>query len=170
MQKSESIAALAAALAKAQGAMKNAIKDSANPFFKSKYADLAGVADACRDELTVNGLAVMQFPEVVEGKVLLTYVLAHASGEWVSGILEMTPIKKTRKDEKGNVIEIIEGDPQSIGSVITYARRYSLAALVGVATEDDDGNAASGKEVLRTDQPIAVKNPLAGNPAFKSLK
>ncbi len=142
MQKSESIAALAAALAKAQAAMKNAVKDSTNLFFKSKYADLAGVTDACRAELSANGLSVMQFPEVVEGRVLLTYVLAHSSGEWISGMLEVTPVKT---------------DPQSLGSAITYARRYSLAALVGVATEDDDGNAASGKaEVPRTVAPTPI--------------
>ena len=129
MNTSSSIANLAEALSKAQGAMRNAPKDSANPFFKSKYADLASVSDACRAELAANGLAVAQLPEIRDGKLVLSYVLMHASGEWISGELEMTPIKS---------------DPQGVGSAITYARRYSLAAITGIATEDDDGNAASG--------------------------
>lgn len=131
MQKSESIAKLAEALSKAQGAMKNAIKDSDNPFFKSKYADLASVSDACRNELASNGLAVTQLPEMKDGKLVLSYVLMHSSGEWICGELEMNPVKN---------------DPQGIGSAITYARRYTLAGIAGIATEDDDGNAASGKD------------------------
>jgi hypothetical protein len=129
MNKSDQIGKLAEALSKAQGAMKNAVKDSNNPFFKSKYADLASVSDACRMELAMNGLAVSQLPEIRDTKLVLHYVLMHQSGEWISGELEMTPVKS---------------DPQGIGSAITYARRYTLASIAGVATEDDDGNAASG--------------------------
>ena len=129
MNKSESIAKLAEALSKAQGAMRNAIKDSNNPYFKSKYADLASVSDACRTELASNGLAVSQLPETRDGQVVVTYILMHTSGEWISGELQMNPVKS---------------DPQGIGSAITYARRYTLAAITGVATEDDDGNAAAG--------------------------
>ena len=140
MRSSETIGKLAEALSKAQGTMKNAIKDSDNPFFKSKYADLASVADACRAELAANGLAVSQLPEMREGKLVLTYVLMHSSGEWLSGELEMNPVKQ---------------DPQGIGSAITYARRYTLAGIAGIATEDDDGNAASGNKVER--QAKAVK-------------
>jgi ERF superfamily len=131
MNKSESIAKLAEALSKAQGAMKNAIKDSANPFFKSKYADLASVSDACRAELAANGLAIAQLPTMRDGKMVLEYVLMHASGEFIGSEIEMTPVKS---------------DPQGIGSAITYARRYTLAGITGVATEDDDGNAASGNK------------------------
>lgn len=151
MNKSESIAKLAEALSKAQGTMKNAIKDSNNPYFKSTYADLASVSDACRAELAANSLSVTQLPEMRDGRLILNYVLMHSSGEWISGELEMTPVKS---------------DPQGIGSAITYARRYSLASIVGVATEDDDGNAASGqqsarsgaiKDVERTTEDIPIK-------------
>lgn len=152
MNKSESIAKLAEALSKAQGAMKNAIKDSNNPYFKSKYADLASVVDSCRHELAANGLAVVQLPTMREGKMVLEYMLMHSSGEWVSNELEMSPVKN---------------DPQGIGSAITYARRYSLASIVGAATEDDDGNAASEpgnnksapSNVTRTTSDIPVDKP-----------
>lgn len=130
MNKSESIAKLAEALSKAQGQIKNAVKDSANPYFKSKYADLASVWDACRNELAANGLAVVQIPAMRDGKVCVTTVLMHSSGEWIDGDLELTPVKS---------------DPQGAGSAITYARRYALAGFAGIAPEDDDGNAASGK-------------------------
>lgn len=127
---SASIAALSAALAKAQGDMRAAAKDTANPFFKSKYADLASCWEACREALAKNGLSVMQSPSAEGQTVTVTTVLSHASGEWMRGTLTVTAAK---------------GDPQAIGSAITYARRYSLAAFVGIAPEDDDGNAASGK-------------------------
>ena len=152
MFKSESIANLADALSKAQGAMRNAVKDSDNPFFKSKYADLASVADACRDELAQNNLAVCQLPTMREGKMVLEYVLMHASGEFIGSELEMTPVKT---------------DPQGIGSAITYARRYTLAGIANVATEDDDGNAASGnangkeKRVPFTEKPVTFKRESA---------
>ena len=131
MNRSESIGQLAEALAKAQGVIQNAIKDSSNPFFKSNYADLASVRNVCHGPLSANGLALSQLPENHEGRMVLTTLLMHSSGEWLSGELEMTPVKS---------------DPQGIGSAITYARRYALAAITGVATEDDDGNAASGNK------------------------
>lgn len=130
MNKSDSIEKLAEALSKAQGAMKNAAKESANPYFKSKYADLASVWDACRKELSDNGLAVVQVPAMKDGKVVVTTILLHSSGQWIDGELELTPVKD---------------DPQGAGSAITYARRYALSGFAGIAPEDDDGNAASGK-------------------------
>jgi hypothetical protein len=130
MNKSESIAALAAALAKAQGAMKGAVKDSANPFFKSKYADLASVVEAIRAAFSTNGLSYIQTVEPSDkDEVRVETTLLHASGEWIScGVLSL-PVSKA--------------DAQGYGSALTYARRYSLSAAVGVAPEDDDGNAAS---------------------------
>lgn len=126
---SASLSLLAVALVKAQHALKPAIKDSANPFFKSKYADLGSVWDACRDALQANGLSVVQFPGFTDaGAALLTTILLHESGEWISGTAG-APLNKA--------------DAQSMGSAITYLRRYALAAVVGVVTEDDDGNAAS---------------------------
>ncbi len=131
MNKSDQINELASALAKAQGAIKGAIKDTANPFFKSKYADLSSVWDACRDQLAANGLAVIQTPcQSDSGGIGIETMLAHSSGQWVSSQYSM-PVAKL--------------DAQGVGSAITYARRYALAAMVGVAPEDDDGNSATGK-------------------------
>lgn len=126
---SESIASLAAALAKAQAVMSGATKDSTNPHFRNKYADLGAVWDAARAPLSENGLSVVQFPgEVVDGRMTLTTQLIHSSGEWMRDTM---------------AIPLPKADPQGAGSAITYARRYALAAVVGVCPEDDDGNAAS---------------------------
>lgn len=129
MMQSESIANLAKALSIVQGKLTYAVKDSANPFFKSKYADLESVWDACRSLLAENGLCVMQFPgEFLEGCMSLNTILAHSSGEYIKQTMEV-PVTKL--------------DPQGAGSAITYMRRYALAAVVGVVQADDDGNAAS---------------------------
>jgi hypothetical protein len=125
---SSSIAALAAALAKAQGAMTHASKDATNPHFKTRYADLAAVWAAIREPLAANGLAVVQTVTQSEGTVGVRSILAHASGEWVASDLQMPVAQKT---------------PQGYGSALTYARRYSLAALVGIAQDDDDGEAGT---------------------------
>jgi hypothetical protein len=133
MTTSDQINEIAGALAKAQHAIKGAKKDSANPFFKSSYADLASVVDACREPLAVNGIAVVQAPAVAmeDGRVSVTTMLVHSSGQWMKETLSVKP-----KDD----------GPQAMGSVITYLRRYSLAAFAGVAPEDDDGNAAEGRK------------------------
>jgi len=129
MNQSEQINELATALSKAQAEIQPALKDSVNPFFKSKYADLASVWSACKDPLTKNGLSVLQMMDYKDGQLVLLTTLAHASGQWVRSCLPVLSAKQ---------------DAQSIGSAITYMRRYSLAALVGVTTdEDDDGNAAT---------------------------
>lgn len=151
---SPSISLLAGALVKAQQALKPAIKDSANPFFKSKYADLGSVWDACRDALQSNGLSVVQFPGFTEaGAALLTTILLHESGEWISGTAG-APLNKA--------------DAQSMGSAITYLRRYALAAVVGVVTEDDDGNAASQPKAQAKRQQVAQPpgGPLPQPPDF----
>jgi hypothetical protein len=130
--KSDSIAKLADALAKAQGDMKPAKKDSENPFFKSNYADLAAVWEAIRVPFSKYGLSIAQVPAHVssDGMVTLSTVLLHASGEWIAGDLTMKAAKN---------------DPQAIGSCLTYARRYALSAITGVATEDDDAEGATGR-------------------------
>jgi len=131
MNKSESIAKLADALAKAQGQVRAAVKGNINPHFKSKYADLGAVFDACREALSKNGIAVSQVPsiggETNTGAVLVT-ILMHSSGEWLSGEYPLLPVKN---------------DPQGFGSALTYARRYSLSSMVGIAADEDDDNAAS---------------------------
>jgi hypothetical protein len=140
---SESIAALAAALSKAQADITGALKDSSNPFFKSKYADLASCWDACRKQLAANNLAVIQTTEVTEGGTVLVTTLAHSSGEWMRGTLPVVT-----KDN----------GPQAQGSGITYARRYALAAIVGLAQIDDDAEAAQGRKLAATPSPVVLKN------------
>jgi hypothetical protein len=133
MLQSESIGKLAEAVAKAQGVMESAVKDSKNPFFKSSYSSLAAVWSACRKPLSDNGLSVVQTTEYLPESpdmVIVDTRLCHSSGEWIQGRLSMKPVK---------------ADPQGIGSCLTYARRYALSAMVGIAPEDDDGNAATGK-------------------------
>ena len=118
---------LALALAKVQAALKNAAKDAVNPHFKSTYADLTSIWDACREPLAANDLSIAQ---VIRDNHLVT-ILMHKDGEMIESYCPLINNK---------------GDMQGLGSAITYARRYGLAAMVGVTAEDDDGNAASGKE------------------------
>ena len=134
MNQSVTIGALALALSKAQGEIKGAVKDSANPFFKAKFADLSSVRDACQEALTKYGIAYVQSPSAEGAKVSITTLLCHESGEWVSGT-----ITATGKDESA----------QSVGSVITYLRRYALASMAGVAPEDDDGESAQPRQQQR---------------------
>lgn len=129
-ERSESVGKLAPALSKAQATIEAVAKDASNPFFKSKYADLASVWAAIRKPLTDNGLCILQEPSTNGVRLILTTTLLHSSGEYVRSALEFPVMKQ---------------DPQGYGSAITYARRYALGAIVGIAPEDDDGNAASGK-------------------------
>lgn len=144
MQKSESLASLAKALSAFQAEMKNVTKDGKNPFFKSKYATLDGIWDAARPVLAKHKLALTQFPT---GECELESILVHESGEFISSTMKMEPKDKT---------------PQGQGSAITYARRYAMSAILGIATEeDDDGNVATGKV-----QTTVAKPPF--KPAYKS--
>jgi hypothetical protein len=130
-KRSSSFGKMAAAMAKAQGAMKGAVKDSANPFFKSKYADLASVWSDCREPLSTNEIAVFQMPATDGKKVTITTLLAHPSDQWLENELEM---------------ESKDASPQGVGSAITYARRYALAAMVGAYQIDDDAEQAQGRD------------------------
>lgn len=132
MKTSDSIAALAPALLKAQREIKDVVKDGLNPHFKSKYATLDSVIGVCKEALNANGIVFLQGGEETNGETLsLVTRLLHESGEWIESTLAMKPVKP---------------DPQGIGSCITYARRYALAAICGVTSEDDDdGNAASAR-------------------------
>jgi hypothetical protein len=119
---------LATALAHAQGSIQGAVKDRTNPAFKSSYADLASVWDACRAALSSNGLSVSQHPGRLEdGSATVTTILLHKSGQHIASVCAALP-----RDQS----------PAAVGSVVTYLRRYALAAAVGVAPEDDDGQAA----------------------------
>lgn len=170
MQKSESINELATALAKAQGEIKGALKDSSNPFFKSKYADLSSVWEACRIPLSKNGLSVVQTNSLSTAELIsVETVLMHSSGQWITGSLCARPVKN---------------DPQGIGSCVTYLRRYSLAAMVGVCPEDDDGNHANDRVITEEhkrptytpkEQTMEAYEPLSARPwedvpGFKKMR
>lgn len=153
MDKSESIKELANALCKAQSQIKGAVKDSTNPHFRSKYADLASVVDAIKEAATSVGLSWVQVMHDSDAAARVETVIMHSSGEWLScGVLSV-PVSKQ--------------DAQGMGSALTYARRYSLSAAFGVAPEDDDGNAASaaapsmrGKGVIKpTDGAMETQDP-----------
>lgn len=130
MNKSESIDQLAVALNKAQGSMKMAEKGNVNPFFKSNYTDLATAIETSRPALIANGLSIVQMPGVVkdDGTIELETYLMHISGQYIGSTMTLKAVKQ---------------DPQGYGSAITYARRYAYMAIICLASEDDDGNAAS---------------------------
>lgn len=132
MERSPTIGAIAAALAKAQKAIKKTVKEALNPHFNSRYADLATIHDACREPLADNELAVVQSPSAEGNLVRMTTLLVHSSGEWI----ESDPLQVQARDAA----------PQSVGGCLTYLRRYQLAAIVGVAPEDDDAEGAEGRK------------------------
>ena len=129
--KSESIDKLAGALAKAQSEIRGAQKKSVNPFFKSNYADLHTVIESSFPFLSKHGLSVIQGNDSDPGSFYVTTMLLHESGQWIKSTLKM-PITKA--------------DAQGIGATMTYARRYGLSAIVGIAQYDDDGNSISNNK------------------------
>jgi hypothetical protein len=135
IETSESTAKLDAALAKAQGEFAAAIKDSNNPAFKSKYADLTAVMEAIRPALTKHGISLTQWPvHSTDNRVHMVTRIAH-DGEWIRGTFSMPCDKQ---------------NAHGYGSIVSYLRRYCVSSCLGVVTDlDDDGNAASG----RSDQP-----------------
>lgn len=121
------------ALAAAQAGFHSAIKDTANPFFKSKYADLASVWEACKDAIHEQSLFVSQQPQFIEAAgcwAIVTKVYNEA-GECIEGTTPIIPGKAN--------------DPQSFGSAMTYSRRYGLAATLGIVTDDDDAEGAMNR-------------------------
>lgn len=158
MQRSEHIGKLFAALAKAQLAMDDASKDSSNPHFRSKYADLSSVREAIRRPFAENGLAYTQFTRFnIETKAVeIETMLVHGeSGEFVSDTL---------------TIPCPQATAHAIGSAITYGRRFSLMAVSGVApAEDDDGNSASERPQQQRLAPLAAVSPKAPPTATSSV-
>lgn len=129
---SDSLVKIAPAIVKAQLKMGNAVKDSNNPFFKSKYADLNAVREAVLPAFNEYGISVLQPTVFHEGKKFVQTILIHESGEYFSGLTEILSAKELNAQEQG--------------SGISYARRYGLQSLANVGAEDDDGNAAAGKK------------------------
>jgi hypothetical protein len=132
MNRSDQIQDLAMALAIAQGAFPTVKKDASNPFFKSKYADLAALIEAVQDPLSKNGLAVLQLLTTdLEGKFIhVETVLTHKSGQWISDKFSLP---------------VLDWKPQGLGSATTYARRYALQAFLNLGAADDDGEAAQNR-------------------------
>jgi len=152
---SPSITALAEALARAQGEVENASKNASNPVFRSRYADLAEIINTVRPVLAKHGLALAQFPGYADGVVTLDTVLMHKSGEWMAATSGAPIPPKETKDGR-----VLPADAQSVGSALTYLRRYSMAAVCGIAQEDDDGNAASRpREQHHQDAPTPEPTP-----------
>lgn len=144
MPQSDSIKELATALSKVQGELTYAKKDSANPFFKSTYADLESVWGACRSLLAANGLSVIQMPgNFFEGRMWLITRLCHSSGEWI---------------EQEMSLPVTKADSHGCASAVTYMRRISLAAFLSIVQADDDGNNS-----------VAATIKLAVKPVVKSI-
>jgi hypothetical protein len=143
MNKSESIAALSKAFAKAQPAIEGAVKDKTNPHFRSKYADLGAVTDAIKPALQGTGLSFVQVCHDAQDAAKVETIILHESGEWLSCGAVSVPVSKS--------------DAQGYGSALTYARRYSLSAAFGVAPEDDDGNAAAAAKPIVTPGSVAPR-------------
>jgi hypothetical protein len=142
MRHSEQIDQIAKALSQAQKSIKGAKKDSNNPHYKSRYADLSSVWDACREALTAQGLAVVQSAGSVDGQLRVSTMLVHTSGQWFADDL-LVPVR--------------DAGPQAVGGAITYGRRFSLAAFAGVAPEDDDAESAEGRSKPVEDAPVKPK-------------
>ena len=135
--------AIIEALLKAQKEMWNAIKDAKNPFYKSTYADLNSVREACIPLLNENGIVVLQPMVTIDGNEYVRTVLLHESGEMIESFTK--------------ILCKAQNDPQAYGSGVTYARRYGLQSLVSIGADDDDGNAASKQNKSNATLSEAVK-------------
>lgn len=143
-----------AALVAAMGELTNVPKTAANPYFKSKYAPLDAIVEATRPVLAKHGLAVQQTPVFRDGMAGVVTIITHKAGH-----LEDSELLLPLKDQS----------PQGVGSAITYARRYALAAVLGLATEDDDdGNVSSGlsKKTAEEARP-AIAKAMDKNPSVR---
>ncbi len=129
MTSSTSLLKIAPALLASQKAIGSAKKDAKNPFFKSTYANLGSVMEACKEHLNDNGITVLQPVGTDEAGVYIETILLHESGEYISD--------KMRLAVKSN------NNPQDLGSAISYGRRYSLQSMVFIPAEDDDGERAT---------------------------
>ncbi len=124
MNKSDSIANLAKALASFQAEIENPKNTASNPFFKSKYAPLQDILNLARPLLSKHGLSILQSPSGDGKNIIITTILMHSSGEWI----ETEPL----------VLQAEKATAQGAGSAITYGRRYAISAILGISSEDDD--------------------------------
>lgn len=143
-RRSKQIEVLFAALAKAQATFTNAEKLGENPHFHSRYATLEAVVEATKQGRSENSLCVIQMPVNWQASIAVTTLLGHASGQWIESTIAVPP---------GRL------DAQGAGSVITYLRRYALMSILGIAAEDDDGEAASSRPQQQGQQPQPQRPP-----------
>jgi hypothetical protein len=162
MKMSESITAIAPALVKAQVLIEDAVKDSSNPAFRSKYADLSAVLAVIREPMALNDLCVLQSPARADGGVEVETLILHKSGEWIS---------------QNCFIPINKWDAHGTGSGITYGRRYGLMSIFCIGTEDDDGNTAvergpapPAKKVVQTTPSAQYQAALMGKARVAAKK
>ena len=160
---SESITKITQSLLKVQKQIKFAVIDTDNAYYKSRYASLGSVVDACKEALNNNGIVFIQGASSnkdLPRMVCVTTRLLHESGEYIEDTIGVPYVQDT---------------PQAYGSSLTYARRYALSALLGIVSdEDDDGNAGSGLEPKTPQKPQAKKptkiekQKILGNLAVKA--
>lgn len=149
--KSENIDQIAASLCKAQAEFRSIEKDSINPHFKNRYASLAAILEAVRPILMKNGLSIAQLPTIdktTEQNPCLETLLIHVSGQWIAS---HTPLILSKNDMQG------------MGSAITYARRYGLTALLGVAADEDDDGQRNADSLRGTPKNVQKQNQTASN-------
>jgi hypothetical protein len=149
MKTSEQINEIATALSKAQGEMTPAVKDAANPFFKSKYSDLNSINSVIKAPFSKYGLTILQDVTTAEKSVSVTTTLMHTSGQWI----EFSPM----------TLPVSKPDIQGFGSAITYARRYAICSSLCIASSedsrlDDDGNYNCIPALNDTNKPSTPKN------------
>lgn len=171
MEKSSSIKNLAKALITFHVKVDTIKKDAKNPFFKSKYASLSNILESINEPLIECGLSFSQFPTKDYG--LITILIHGESGEYIQDDYKISPVPDYLKEKDNNGIVIWRGEtyysPQAIGSAITYARRYALAAVLGLnIEEDDDGNTATygsrtPEQAIENDKPWLNKFDKKGN-------
>ena len=153
MRTSEDLSKLLPALCVAQSTIQTAKKDKVNPFHKSRYADLASVQESCKTPLLENGLMVIQDVNTSDASIMVTTRIVHSSGQWI----EVGPLSVPLKNN----------DAQSVGSAITYGRRYSLSSMLCIITEDDDGQAAVQEDKKKPATALArtanVEKAISGN-------
>lgn len=150
-----------AAFLAAQKEIGPATKNAQNPFFKSQYADLEQIWNVCKEALHRNGLCVLQPIISAGGKIELWTVLAHTSGQTIEGTFPIVTERAIAVTDKSgdNTWSVVPLTAQEIGSSITYARRYALAAMLGIVTSDDDGEHSVGRQPER--QPERAPAPQA---------
>ncbi len=153
MNQSENINELVAALSKAQGAMEPAKFNKKGQ--RHRYADFTSVMHSCRVPLASNNLAIMQYVETIDGKDVLVTMLTHTSGQWIKSQLPL----------------LISGEPncQSLGSSITYMKRYGLSALIGIVSDEDEGADDDGEKAMEKTKAQTPPNEFIEESEIKTL-